>query len=84
MRPIQLWLPTLDDNLSLSDAQRDAQRAMKAWKGESRVWLLPELKNQIRWYEPIGDGKTHLSVLAIPAETLDCVDVFHIGENGQA
>ena len=83
MRPIQLWLPTLTDSLSRAPSQRDAQRAMQAWKGECRVWLLPDLKKEVRSEEPIGDGNGSFRVLAIPAETLDCVDVFHIGENGQ-
>ena len=83
MRPVQLWLPTLTDNLATAESQRDAQRAMKAWKGEHRVWLLPDVKEEIHWYEPTEDGKNHLSVLAIPAEHLDCLDVFHIGDDGQ-
>lgn len=83
MRPIQLWLPTLTDSLSRAPSQRDAQRAIQAWKGECRVWLLPDLRKEVRWDEPIGDAKRRLPVLAIPAETLDCVDVFHIGEDAR-
>src|ERR1043165_8568767 len=83
MRPIQLWLPRLADSLSRPQYQRDARRAMEAWKGDYTVWLLPDLKEEVRWDEPIGDGKTRVPVVAIPAEHLDRLDVYHIGETGQ-
>jgi hypothetical protein len=80
-QPIQLWLPWLADNLSSREAQRDARRAMEVWKGELKVWLLPELKKPVRWYE--GKGKIRFPVLAIPAEHTDRLSVYHIGSNGQ-
>lgn len=80
--PIQLWLPTFTANLSESRYQRDARRAMGSWTGESRVWLLPGLKKEARWFEPIGDGEFCVPVLAIPSEHLNRLDVYHIGETG--
>ena len=81
MRPLQVWLPTLAETLSNPKSRRDAQRAMQAWQGEGTVWLLPKLKKSIRWYE--GKGKIAFPVLAIPAETTDRLDIYHVGENGK-
>jgi hypothetical protein len=80
-QPIQLWLPLLSDNLSSPEAQRDARRAMEAWSGELKVWLLPELKKPVRWYE--GIGEIRFPVLAVPAEHTDLLRVYHIGSSGR-
>jgi hypothetical protein len=55
---------------------RDAQRAFRAWQGEQTVWLLQCLQEPGRWRQ---DQQWQL---ALPAELLDRVDVYHIGENG--
>jgi GH24 family phage-related lysozyme (muramidase) len=55
---------------------------MDAWRGDYQVWLLPDLKEPIRWHE--NKGNTEFSVLAIPAENLDRLDIYHIGSNGCA
>jgi hypothetical protein len=83
MRPIQRWLPMLADTLSDPRYQRDARRAMESWKGEYRVWLLPDIKKEARWQEPLGDGKIRVPVVAVPSEHLDRLDVYHIGATGE-
>jgi hypothetical protein len=77
MRPLQLWLPNVTGALALPEVQRDRERAFKAWRGEDVVWLLPGLQKPVRWVE---DKVT--KVLGIPAEQLDRLDVYHVGENG--
>jgi hypothetical protein len=53
---------------------------MELWKGDYRVWLLPDLKEPVRWYEKMGNIR--FPVLGIPAERLDRLDIYHIGVNG--
>jgi hypothetical protein len=54
---------------------------MEAWSGELKVWLLPELKEPVRWYEQMG--KIRFPVLGVPAEHMDQLSVYHVGINGQ-
>jgi len=65
---------------SLGDghAVRDAQRVYEAWNGESRVYLLPDLRKIYRW----RDAHHHVGALAIPAECYDVVDVLHVDSRG--
>ena len=77
MKPLQVWIPTLHSNLAMPDVARDARRAFDAWRGEMTVWLIPDLRKQIRWQKGPGVWAT-----AIPAEHLDRIDVCHVGENG--
>jgi len=53
------------------------QRAFRAWNGEGVVWLLPWVKKPIRWEEESG-----LCFLAVRSETIDRIDIFHIGQDG--
>lgn len=77
MRPLQVWLPLTCASIGNLKVQADFQRALAEWRGELRIWFLPDLKKPLRW-------KDHesISVLAVPAEHLDRVDIYHIGENG--
>jgi len=76
MHPLQVWLPTWGPSLGFPEVARDAQRAFRAWQGEHTVWLLQQLAQPGRWQ--VGEWWQ----LAIPAELLDRVEVFHVGENG--
>jgi hypothetical protein len=76
MRPLQVWLPMLGPSLGFPEVQRDRQRAQEAWCGEQVVWLTPGLKEPVRWRE---GGCAHL---AVDAEYLDCVHIFHVGASG--
>lgn len=77
MEPIQLWLPTMGPTLGVPEVQRDMQRAFRAWNGEDVVWLLPWVEKPIHWEEESG-----LCFLAVPSETIDRVNVFHVGQDG--
>ena len=77
MRPLQIWLPTLNSRLSTAAARRDCERAMKVWNGETTVWLLPELERNVWWLEAPGRR-----VVAIPSERLERIDIYHVGMNG--
>ena len=73
MKPLQVWLPNLDCRVN----ERDLQRAFHGWQGQLTIWLLPEIKETVRWREE------HLyPLLAIPAECLEKIDVYHISDNG--
>jgi hypothetical protein len=76
MTPLQLWLPTLGPSLNFEETRRDASRAFREWRGESVVWLLQNIDQVVRWDEGT------VRCVAVPAEGLDCVRVFHIGKRG--
>lgn len=76
MEPLQVWVPLVGAGLGFPDVARDVQRAFLEWDHDHRVWLLPGLTRQIRWRE---EG---VQLLGLPAERLECVDVYHVGENG--
>lgn len=59
--------------------QRDLQRAMKARTRESRVWLDPEAKQEIRLKLEQGWREE----LILPSETTNVIDVFQIDEHGR-
>jgi hypothetical protein len=80
MRPIQWWRPLLGGSLGLPDVGRAVIRAWAAWRGESRVWLVPELPAPGRWRP--ASAPPGWWELAVPAQRPDRVDVFHIGVNG--
>jgi hypothetical protein len=77
MKPLQIWLPVLVSRLSEARRRRDCQRALEAWNGESTVWLLPGLDKSTRWHE-----SPERMALAIPAEELEQIDLFHVNGNG--
>jgi hypothetical protein len=79
MRPLQVWLPAFDAEVLTDALWRDLGRAQQQWRGETTVWLLPRLKEVVRWGTPERLWSTEV---AIPAETLNRIDVFHIGDNG--
>jgi hypothetical protein len=75
--PLQVWLSQVSENLELGPVRRDAKRAFDAWRGESTIWLMRGLHREVRWQEG------HLArMLAIPAERMDRIDIFHVGKNG--
>jgi hypothetical protein len=76
--PLQLWIPRLGGDLGRPEVARDAQRAYAAWDGDLQVWLSPEFRAPFRWM------RGNFSEIALPAEHVDRLDVYHIGENGRA
>jgi hypothetical protein len=79
MKPFQIWLPAFDPAIGLSKTLRDLQRAQAAWRGETTVWLIPRLDKPRRWITPGNDFSVEL---ALPAEGLNRIDIYHVGENG--
>lgn len=79
MKPLQVWLPAFDAEVLTDALWRDLGRTQQQWRGETTVWLLPGLREAMRWETPERPWSTEL---AIPAETLNRIDVFHIGDNG--
>jgi hypothetical protein len=67
-------------------------RALGAWKGEDRIWLIPRFAASVRWESeiPIRYRKSlspelaesllpyRFRELAIPSETFNCIDVIYI------
>jgi len=79
MKPLQVWLPAFDPMVSSPARKRDLQRAQRSWRGETTVWLLPDLKAEARWQTP---GCPFSFELAVPSETFDRIDIHHVGKNG--
>jgi hypothetical protein len=79
MKPLQIWLPALEETVLTDKLSRDLERAQRQWMGETTVWLLPGLEKAVKWGTPERPWSTEL---AIPAETLDRIDIFHLGDNG--
>ena len=80
MKSIQLWLPLFGRGIGFAETFRDMQRALSAWDCDHRIWMLPELEEPARWPEK-GKG-TKAFIRALPGETLECLDIYHVGENG--
>ncbi len=78
MKPLQIWLPYFNEALSDSALRRDLERAQKEWTGEVTIWLDPSWGKPCRWMTPGGTGIE----LAIPAETSNRIDIYHLGSNG--
>ena len=76
LKPLQLWMPIFGTSLADAADKRDARRAFEFWRGESTVWLLPDVTGVVRWKE----GSCH--VLGVPSEGLNRIDIFHVGRNG--
>jgi hypothetical protein len=77
MKPLQVWLPRLRSTLSSPEARHDRERALRAWRGELTVWLLPELEKTVRWQED-----SFRRFVAVPSEHFERIDVHHVGSNG--
>ena len=75
--PLQLWLSLLGPQRWDGVVARDGQRAFAAWRGEDVVFLLPTLRHEHRWR-----GSGGLRFLALRAEHLERLDVFHIAPTG--
>jgi hypothetical protein len=76
-RPVQVWLPRLSSSLGRPEIARDAQRAFAAWRGDLKVWLSPDFRQEARWQN--GD----FTEVAVPAEHIDELRVYHVGDNGR-
>jgi hypothetical protein len=76
VQPIQVWLPTVHGGLGRPDMRRDAQRAVRAWRGQQLVWVSPELEREVGWREPGG------TAMALRGERWELFRVLHVGENG--
>jgi hypothetical protein len=81
VEPIQLWMPMFCVNAE--DATWiDEFYERSEWDKVETVWLLPKemagLSGEVWWH--VGDGP--LKHVAIPWESFDRIDVFHIGSNG--
>jgi hypothetical protein len=77
MRPLQLWLPTLQGSLAIPEVRRDRERVYQAWQGEQLVWMIPELSETERRWEHNGSP-----TVAIRSEQWEVLHVYHVGQNG--
>ena len=78
MTPIQVWFPRFNGGVRSLDLQRDMHRAFRAWDGEYVVWTMPGWTNVERWIERGG-----MSVLGIPGDCFERVNIAHVGDNGK-
>jgi hypothetical protein len=79
MKPLQAWLPAFDPAVAEEELWRDLRRAQDLWRGEATVWLLPWLREEVRW---TLKERPWISEVAIPSESLNRIDIFHFGANG--
>jgi hypothetical protein len=79
--PIQAWVPYFGPQQFEGVVARDAQRAFQEWNGEEVVWLLPGLGKPYRWSQR-GGTPTGIRCLALPADHLDRINVYHINPRG--
>jgi hypothetical protein len=77
----QLWLPWIESSLGFEPVRHDVEGAVRTWRGEDTIWLLPELPRVVRWVREYAPGVCSRQ-LAIPARRLNVIDVFHVWENG--
>lgn len=63
----------------MAGRERDACRSFAAWRDEGIVWLIPGLEHEVRWKGGIAGG---FNELAIPAEHLERIDIYHVGSGG--
>lgn len=80
MKPLQIWLPMFGRGIGFGNSGRDMRRAFDFWDCDHRIWLLPDLDDPIRWQENWNGEPARIA--AIPAEVLDYVDIYHVGERG--
>jgi len=78
--PVQLWLPLLNFDFLSGPSSRDLQRAQEKWKGEHRIWLLPEASADVRWACQIGPYSFH--EMAVQSETFNVLSVIHVDGEG--
>jgi hypothetical protein len=76
MTPIQLWLPTFFGGNARPELQRDTQRMFRARTTERVMWSVPSWKGPLCWTQ-CREG-----VSCLNGDDLECVVIFHIGENG--
>lgn len=77
MQPFQLWLPEIVSDHQLLTLQQDRSLAFRHWEGEDVVWLLPGHPGPRRWRDQGG-----LRSLAIGAQDIDRIEIYHVGKNG--
>lgn len=83
MRRLQYWHPALSPTVHVALVARDKQRAWGEWQADTFVYCLPELRAPERWREcPSPGGPATIGCLAIPAEHVERLTVFHIGSGG--
>lgn len=77
MRPIQLWLPTIQGGIQRQELRQDMQRAYRAWNRDHVVWIMKGWDGPERWKE---EG---LIFLGVSGEITERMLVYHIGGNGR-
>src|SRR5262245_24791970 len=75
---IELWSPLIPANPFDGAFARDLQKARLYWRGEDRIWLLPDEKEVRRWEFP-SNGLSYREC-CVPAETFNYVSIVHIDE----
>ncbi len=78
--PVQVWAPFFQVSPLDELFSRDLHRAQREWRGEDRIWLMPDAKLVARW--DVGkDGR--FSECLIPSEGINLISVTHVDEGGR-
>lgn len=85
MQPVQLWLPLLGFNPVKPDEARELTRAEAAWRGEDRLWLLPDWKEVRSWaidfaYQSV---RVRIREAGIPSEALNVFGTHDVDREGR-
>ena len=63
--PVEVWAPLFEVSPLDEVSSGDLQRAHREWRGEDRMWLMPDAKQVERW--PVDEGD-RFSECLLPAE----------------
>ncbi len=75
--PVQIWSPLFYKSL-FGEFNLDLERAYNEWKNEDTIWLIPGIKEVIRWEDTI-DNFIFINA-AIPSDNLNMLSIYHIDE----
>jgi hypothetical protein len=79
--PVQIWMPSIDQNPVDGTYSRDLQRAYEARQNEDEIWLLPnapDSEQSVRWY--IDYGGLRVQNCMLRSERFNRLIVFHVDE----
>jgi hypothetical protein len=79
-QPVQVFAPVIEKSPFDESFSRDLQRAIREFKDEDRIWLVPDTKKVAR-FKRKGDY-CDINECIIPSEDYNCLYIYHIDEYG--
>ncbi len=72
---VQLWIPFQHFSILNEDFRFNIEKAALEWKGEDRIWLMPNIQKIHRWKNGL------LSEMAIPSKSFNLISIIHINQD---